>query len=90
MRRDCLHDKIKKTEVFKMIVNKKMYAEFSEEYEKEAIKIYENMKSAIDDFRNISGNYAKTEKQIEDTIKDGTNCDWKVMPDGRVFCSYQK
>ena len=73
-----------------MIVSKKMYAEFYKEYEKEAVKIYKNMQEAIDDFENISGNYAKTEKQIEDTIKDDTNCDWKVMPDGRVFCSYQK
>ena len=73
-----------------MIVSNKMYAKFYKEYEKEAVKIYKNMQEAIDDFRNVSGNCAKTEKQIEDTIKDDTICDWKLVPDGRVFCSYKK
>ena len=73
-----------------MIVSKTMYAEFYKKYEKEAVKIYKNMQEAIDDFRNVSGNYKKSEKQIENAIKDDTNCDWKFMPDGRVFCSYQR
>ena len=73
-----------------MIVTQKMYAKFSEEYKKEAVKIYKNMQEAIDDFEKNSGNYGKTKDQIENTIKDDTNCDWKLMPDGRVFCSYKK
>ena len=71
-----------------MIVSQKMYAEFSKKYEEETVKIFENMQCAIDDFRNIPGNYVKTNNQIEDAIKDDTNCDWLVMPDGRVFRRY--
>lgn len=73
-----------------MIVSDSMFKEYKTEYENEAIKIYRNIEDAINDFEITSGCTNLSPKEIECRILDDTNCDWKVMPDGRIFCSYIK
>ena len=73
-----------------MIITNKMWEEYRVEYEKEAIVIYENLEDAVKDFRGRTGDTRRSLEQIETLILDDTNCDWKAMPDGRVFCSYIK
>nr|DAW41383.1 MAG TPA: hypothetical protein [Bacteriophage sp.] len=72
-----------------MIVTKKMWEEYRAEYEKEATIIYSSVEEAAKDLIDRTG-YDWDEEETADRILDDTNCDWKVMPDGRVFCSYFK
>lgn len=70
-----------------MIVTKEMYKNYKEDYEKEATKIYENMDDAIKDYPFLTGVNGLSSDEIKAGIMNDTNCDHKLMPDGRVFCS---
>ena len=72
-----------------MIVTKKMWEEYKTEYEKEAAIIYNSIEEAAKDLIGRTG-YGWNEEKAKNHILDDTNCDWKVMPDGRVFCCYFK
>lgn len=72
-----------------MIVTKKMWEEYKAEYEKETTIIYSSIEEAAEDLINRTG-YDWSKEETKNHILDDTNCDWKVMPDGRVFCSYFK
>lgn len=72
-----------------MIVTEKMWKEYKSDYEKEATIIYDNIEEAAIDFKTRIG-YGCSAEEAKDRILNDTNCDWKVMPDGKVFCSYFK
>lgn len=72
-----------------MIVTEKMWKEYKSDYEEEADITYDNIEEAASDLINRT-RYGWSNEEAKDHILDDTNCDYKVMPDGKVFCSYFK
>lgn len=75
-----------------MIVSEKMWKEYEKDYEKEAVEVYEDIEAASKDivkYFKEKRNKTVTEEWAKEAIIRNSNCDWKLITDGRVFRSYK-